>query len=221
MEDHVGTRRRIIFRPAKALSDKTIDSYSFLKFESTLAHVELTLPNSCIAAIQAPGESKDSHASNKPKAPNVEDNAETLVEVFAWLREKKDVNNILKLVVRDIQGRFSSDETIESCLHGFDVRYLDWNKDDLCIDTVFKEARNVVDLRLYSSGSNAVLWSWSDEHGLRQLKKVGILARFDSLDVPGQKSKLLTYSVTASKGALDNEAGTCSILLQLRLTYPS
>lgn len=37
----------------------------------------------------------------------------------------------------------------------FAIRYLDWNKADLCVDTIRKKAPNVAHIWLHSSGSNA------------------------------------------------------------------
>jgi len=94
-----------------------------------------------------------------------------LLNVFKWLR-KKDVKRIVKVVVRDNMLRSCSDETIEKALKGFDIRYLDWDKPDICCETIRAVAPDVVELWLNASGNNAVLWGWSDDGGLKTLTKV-------------------------------------------------
>ncbi|KAK0630887.1 hypothetical protein B0T17DRAFT_234363 [Bombardia bombarda] len=64
-----------------------------------------------------------------------------------------------------------SDETIQSCLRGFDIRFLNWNKHDLCVETLrIAGLNNLKELWLSWSGRNSVLYSWScREHGLPTL----------------------------------------------------
>lgn len=99
-----------------------------------------------------------------------EDDMDSLKSVFDLIRKK--VVKILKLTVHDWPKRPCSDEVIEECLRGFDVRYLDWIKDDLSIDMVLNAAPRVVELSLYSSSSNAVLQGWAASNGICNLKQV-------------------------------------------------
>lgn len=85
---------------------------------------------------------------------------------------RKGVRRILKLTVRDNLDDPCSDEVIERCLKRFDVRYLDWQKYDLCAEVILSAAPNVVKLTLHSSGSHAVLRSWASEMTLCELNKV-------------------------------------------------
>jgi hypothetical protein len=102
-----------------------------------------------------------------------EQNQTHLKDVFKWLKETKEVKSIIKLVVKDNPRLYCSDATVEECLRGLEVRYLHWNRPDLCAETL-KHVPDLVEVSLYSSGINAVLWSWSDEQGLGNLKKVSL-----------------------------------------------
>ncbi|KAI1775575.1 hypothetical protein F4818DRAFT_382181 [Hypoxylon cercidicola] len=156
------SKTRTVFRPQLRLSDHTPEDHEFLEFGKMLAYVELDLRPRPV--MQEPGlmpEEEDTW----------EEDSKALCATFKWLR-KKNVKQIVKLVVKDNPNRNCSDDTIETCLDGFDVRYLDWNKADMCVDTIRKKAPNVAHLWLHSSGSNAVLWSWADSSGLRSLPKL-------------------------------------------------
>ena len=102
---------------------------------------------------------------------------ELVDEFFTWLREKKKVKRIVKLIVSDDLEWPCSDETIEKCLRTFDVRFLDWKKDDLDIQSVRKVAENLRELWVSWSGRNSTLYGWSDvEFGFKSLRQV----RFNS-----------------------------------------
>jgi hypothetical protein len=79
----------------------------------------------------------------------------------------------VKLVVNDDPDLPCRDETIEECLTDFDIRYLDWNKDDICIKSLKEKAENLRELWVSWSGRNSTLFGWSNrEHGLRSLSQV-------------------------------------------------
>jgi hypothetical protein len=94
-----------------------------------------------------------------------------LVDVFKWLKVKKGVKGIMRLVVRDRAPLFCNDETIAECLKNLEVRYLDWDRPDICTDTL-RLTRDLVQVDLYWSGLKAVLCSWGDVNGLRTIPKV-------------------------------------------------
>lgn len=98
----------------------------------------------------------------------------SLVEdFFDWLRTDKGVRRIVKLVVIDSEDFPCTDETIEKCLRGFDIRYLDWDKDDICIQTLKDHAENLRELWVSWSGRNSTLFGWlNKDHGLKCLKQV-------------------------------------------------
>lgn len=100
------------------------------------------------------------------------DDEDALEAFFTWLKGPKGVTTILKLVVMENQDRPCSERVVRECLKGLDVRYLDWKRRDICVDTLLV-VPNIVELWLYSSGLNAVLCGWSDEHGLGRFTKVG------------------------------------------------
>ncbi|OTA64878.1 hypothetical protein K449DRAFT_463901 [Hypoxylon sp. EC38] len=158
----IDSKVRTVFRPQLRVSDHTPEDHEFLQFGKMLAYVELDI---------RPRPIQETNSVAEDEVETWEEDSKALCATFKWLK-KKNVKQIVKLVVKDNPNRNCSDETIETCLDGFDVRYLDWNKSDMCVDTIRKKAPNVVHLWLHSSGSNAVLWSWSDSSGLRSLPKV-------------------------------------------------
>ncbi|KAI0436066.1 hypothetical protein F4803DRAFT_573033 [Xylaria telfairii] len=60
---------------------------------------------------------------------------------------------------------------IRECLQDLEIRYLDWNRPDLCANH-YTLPKTLVEIRLYWTGLNAVLWSWSDTEGLRTLERL-------------------------------------------------
>lgn len=99
---------------------------------------------------------------------------ETFVKnFFTWLRDKKKVRRIVQIIVYDHPLAPCRDEVIKSCLEGFDVRYLDWNKEDWSVDMLQKVATNVQELWLTWSGRKSVLLGWCNQKcGLILLQKV-------------------------------------------------
>ncbi|OJJ79396.1 uncharacterized protein ASPGLDRAFT_85848 [Aspergillus glaucus CBS 516.65] len=101
------------------------------------------------------------------------ENADHLEAVLKWLKDTKGVKQIIKLVVRDDKDGPCSDEVIERCLKIYDIRYLDWQKEDICVQTLLEgQAKNLVEVSLYSSGKDSTLWSWSSNDGLHRLEKL-------------------------------------------------
>ncbi|XXG94926.1 hypothetical protein Hte_001185 [Hypoxylon texense] len=148
------SKTRTVFRPQLRLSDHTPEDHEFLEFGKMLAYVELDIrPRPAMQEGDLILEEEDTW----------EEDAKALCATFKWLR-KKNVKQIVKLVVKDNPKRHCSDETIETCLDGFDVRYLDWNKADMCVDTFRKKAPNVAHLWLHSSGSNAESYKRNEEN---------------------------------------------------------
>ncbi|KAK0648154.1 hypothetical protein B0T16DRAFT_325322 [Cercophora newfieldiana] len=104
-----------------------------------------------------------------------------------WLREAKGVTKIIKLTVDD-RREPHRDEDIEQVVGGwddsdpkkpgtntaasFDVEILDWRKADLCPVTIKRAAPNVRELHLHWSGSNSVLFGWSDASCLASLPRL-------------------------------------------------
>jgi hypothetical protein len=138
----------------RRVSARTKQSYNFLKFAPMLAFVSLRL-------------TPDVWEKEIDPKENIE---KALVGLFKWLKDK-GVEKIIKLVVREDPKRRCSEAAVKECISGFDIRYLDWDKPDMCAGTL-KAAENCVELWLHSSGLNAVLCSWSDERGLGTLRKV-------------------------------------------------
>ncbi|KAL7621995.1 hypothetical protein AAE478_007496 [Parahypoxylon ruwenzoriense] len=151
--------------------------HEFLRLNSILAYVELSLTSPCQDARPDQGPYADldmdeiidiPHHITTPELTR-SSNVGYLRAVFKWLGEK-GVKRILKLVVLDNQEWQCSDDTIAECLTGWDVRYLDWNKRDLSIETIRNgNAEKLVELWLTWSGQNTALLGWSDrDDGLKK-----------------------------------------------------
>lgn len=89
---------------------------------------------------------------------------------FQWLREKKSVKRILKVIVDDEREPAHSDEAIEKALKGFGVEILDWRKVDLCPQTICAVSDKLREVYLRWSGNNTVLRAWSEPDGLKKLE---------------------------------------------------
>jgi hypothetical protein len=146
-------------------------TYDCLIFESTLAHVELKLLTYKEYVQVLPS---STGMTDLVESRNLlrKENQDSITGLMDWLW-KKGVRRIIKLVVRDDREAPCSDETVESCLEGFDIRYLDWHKDDLDIQTIVTgQATQLTEIHLYCSGSNAVLRQWSSSEGLGRVREV-------------------------------------------------
>jgi hypothetical protein len=142
--------------------------YSFFKCGTTLAQVDVSID---------PMGSTDRKIKGTPMEMNpllLEDARTALFNVFVMLKQKK-VKRILKLKVRDNQQVPCSDEFIETCLKDIDVRYLDWNKPNLCADVILAGAPRAAEVWLYATGSTAVLRSWAGSNGLANLRQLRVL----------------------------------------------
>jgi hypothetical protein len=94
---------------------------------------------------------------------------------FRWLREKKQVRQILKVTVADHKELPHSDEAIEEALRGFDVEVLDWGKVDLSPSVIFASCPNLREIHLHWGGNNTVLRAWSETEGLPLLKQLRVV----------------------------------------------
>lgn len=149
------------------ISPSDLDYYrDVIECTETLAQVDLKL------ASLPPMAANAKPADREKELERVwEDNRNAVQGVFDMLRDK-DVKRILKLTVEDNNDAPCSDEVIEHCIAPFDVRYLDWQKPDMCAEVILSAAPNVVELTLHSTGSNAVLCSWASKGALCELNKV-------------------------------------------------
>lgn len=94
--------------------------------------------------------------------------------IFQWLKQC-GVKSVLDVTVIDDVEPSHSDEAIEACVNGLDVRVWNWYKADLCCDVLLKSAARVKDVTLYSSGNNAIMAGWLSSEGLAKLDEVSIL----------------------------------------------
>jgi hypothetical protein len=128
-----------------------------------LATVEIRFSATQVSSVSIEGYSETDRSAR-----------ETLVKnFFAWLRDKRKVKRIVQVIVYDHPLAPCRDEVIKSCLEGFDVRYLDWNKEDLSVDILEKAATNLQELWLTWSGRKSSLLGWCNQKcGLILLQKV-------------------------------------------------
>jgi len=91
--------------------------------------------------------------------------------------EARGVRSVLKVTVIDDVEPSHSDQFIKECLDRLNVRIWNWYKVDLCCDVILTSTKNARDVKLYSSGSNAVLKGWSSPEGLAKLKEVRLQTR--------------------------------------------
>lgn len=101
-----------------------------------------------------------------------------LLFFFQWLKEK-GVERIVKVEVDDMPSKTPghSDEAIQQALEPFGVEILHWRRMDLCPFMISRIGKNLRQVTLQWSGSNAVLRSWSENEGLAltpSLRKIEI-----------------------------------------------
>ncbi|KAL1882838.1 hypothetical protein Daus18300_000476 [Diaporthe australafricana] len=183
--------QNISFQPASPVDLRTGVAHDFLNFYPILSYVELTLVQPHGSFGIHTGTPGASLISTRQSAKDSWKRSESVKKIFEWLYDKKKVRRILKLVVIDDAALPCSDSTFEDCLQGFDIRYLNWNKEDLCIDTLRSAGlSNVKELWLSWSGRNSVLHSWSSkESGLPKLGQ-GIESDRDEVNFNNFKRRL-------------------------------
>lgn len=153
----------------------TISDFDFLRFEPTMASVVLSLEYTP-EDLETLQRTRDGDEVEIWMADE-----ENLRQVFNWLKKDKKVQTILSLTVKDNPKHFCSDYTVELCLRELEVMYLNWNRPDMCANSI-SLPKSLLEISLYWTGLNAVLWSWSDTEGLRTLKKVSAIIASTYLD---------------------------------------
>ncbi len=93
---------------------------------------------------------------------------------FKWLRER-DVIDIVKVIVDDLELPSHKDEAIRESLGPFDIEILDWRKIDLCPDTICSSCPKLREVHLWWSGTNGILRAWSEPEGLVKLKHLRLI----------------------------------------------
>ncbi|KAL9020192.1 MAG: hypothetical protein Q9185_002562 [Variospora sp. 1 TL-2023] len=148
------------------VSESTVKDFNFLRFQQNLSAVTIDLRE---------GDKDLKDIDEQRRIAHWKKVQANLIGIFQWLKGPEDtgkgVKGIMRLTVRDNPPYFCSDETIEKCLEGLEIRYLDWNRPDLSAQTLLK-APDLVQVDLYWDGIHAVLCSWSDEKGIGNLQKV-------------------------------------------------
>jgi hypothetical protein len=149
------TEKQIYFNLCDCLSltitkEHIAYSFAYLKFEDILQYV--AFPSMKLEEKPIPY----SRLLKKPvKSPNSNSRSD-MVFLFDFLR-KKGVKHIIRVIVDDKLKPAHSDEAIKRALGGLRVETWDWQKSDLCAETIFLAAPDVTKVYLYWSGNNAVL----------------------------------------------------------------
>ncbi|GJN69443.1 hypothetical protein PLICBS_003491 [Purpureocillium lilacinum] len=126
--DDQGHGRRDSWEPPRRITPQTIKSYDFLKFEPMMALLRIRLTPDPWATTPL--------TSDRSWEVMTRDDEDALEAFFTWLKGPKGVTTILKLVVMENQDRPCSERVVRECLKGLDVRYLDWKRRDICVDTL-------------------------------------------------------------------------------------
>ena len=143
--------------------------YEILQFERMLKYV-------AFPKVQIEKRSVPAHKGKPAKLDGKTDGKgrKDMTIMFDFLRTK-GVKRIIHVMVADQEGIAHSDEAIESALRDFEVEIWDWQRFDICTETIAWAAPGVEQAHLYWSGNNAVLWGWSEKDILdkmTRLKKV-------------------------------------------------
>ncbi|KAI0545272.1 hypothetical protein F4679DRAFT_599833 [Xylaria curta] len=141
---------------------------TFLHFDNIIAHVIIPKLGERENESQNQGDSRQYPVTKLQTdiAPK-----EAVIAVFDLLR-KCGVTKIVQVTVEDCGNPPYDDDTIEAALSGFDVDNWDWRTQDICAETIIQVAPNAKTLKLYPSGNNGVLQSWSASDGLVQLSQL-------------------------------------------------
>ena len=115
---------------------------------------------------------KNTPRSQKGKHVNRDSSGrDDMTVLFEFLREKQ-VKRIIRVIVADRDRDAHSDVAVEIALRYFKVEIWDWQKFDICTETIASAAPDVQEIHLYWSGKNAVLWGWSDREVLKRMKEL-------------------------------------------------
>ncbi|RDL42487.1 uncharacterized protein BP5553_02466 [Venustampulla echinocandica] len=121
---------------------------SHLKLENVLQYVALPYLRLKTAEKPVKETKKPSRfLLNKPGKSEVPDShgRGDLGVIFRFLRDTKKVKHIIRVIVNDRREPAHSDEEIVKALGGMKVEIWDWQRFDLCTDTVFLAAPNYVE----------------------------------------------------------------------------
>ncbi|KAF5667799.1 hypothetical protein FHETE_5568 [Fusarium heterosporum] len=162
------------FRPGYPVLQSSPEVYQNLIPEGTrvLSHVDL-----CVSSYVKDSTLEVHHPNASETESDIDQwnrNMRNLKKMFRMIR-KRQVKQILKVTIYDNPKRPCSDETIQACLEGFDVRYLDWNKPDLSIDVIHAACPRLAEIKLYSSGRKSVFSGWTSNTGLCNLHQLKCL----------------------------------------------
>ena len=148
--------------PLEITEDQINRGYSRLEFENVLRYV--AFPNFQIEKRYVRSRGKQ---VIEPDGSGRDD----MTVLFQFLRKEK-VQRIIHVIVDDRDKIPHSDGAIDIALRGLKVEKWDWQKFDICMETIASAAPDVEQIHLYWSGNNAVLRGWSDKEVLKRMTKL-------------------------------------------------
>ncbi|KAI1377492.1 hypothetical protein F4677DRAFT_458856 [Hypoxylon crocopeplum] len=120
-----------------------------VRFERTLKYV--ALPRLAYLASTA-------ISSQSQVAPSLTKPAD-LTPIFDWLYDRH-VRRIERVTVIEDRDAPHQDSTIVKCLKRFEVEIWEWEKMDISSEVISESSKSIREIRLHSSGSEAVLRGW-------------------------------------------------------------
>lgn len=160
------TEKQIYFDLVDSLTineERIEEGLDHLNFDDVLQYV--ALPS--VILEKKPISSK---VLQKPLKPDGKGRSD-MVFLFNFLRDK-GVKRVIRVIADDTLEPAHSDEVIEKALGGLKIEIWDWQKIDLCTETIANAAPDTREVFLYWSGNNAVLRGWSEPGGLSLLGKL-------------------------------------------------
>ncbi|RYO85041.1 hypothetical protein DL766_007923 [Monosporascus sp. MC13-8B] len=177
----LGRQRRFSLEGNQRVKSDTTKNFNFLIFEPMMASVVLSLEYTQESLEILP-------KGEQEKVELWTNDEENLKKVFEWLKTTKGVKTILSLTVKDNPYHCCSDDTVEECLKDLEVLYLNWNRPNMCANK-YTLPPTLVEVSLYWTGLNSVLWSWSDTEGLRTLERANMLTKIQGTEVEDKLRK--------------------------------
>ncbi|XDG09208.1 hypothetical protein ABKA04_008823 [Annulohypoxylon sp. FPYF3050] len=103
-------------------------------------------------------------------------NGENFAPIFDWLYNRH-VRKIEKVTVIEDAENPHQDSTIARCLKRFEVEIWDWEKMDISSKVISRSSKSIREIRLHSSGNEAVWREWCAPGGFRNRVKFPKLSK--------------------------------------------
>ncbi|KAI0900082.1 hypothetical protein F4806DRAFT_493077 [Annulohypoxylon nitens] len=130
---------------------------------------------------------------------------ENFAPIFDWLYNRQ-VRKIEKVtVIEDVENPHP-DSTIVRCLKRFEVEIWDWEKMDISSKVISRSSKSIREIRLHSSGNEAVWREWCAPNGFRNRIKFPRLSKIHvSFYEGGEDRRTLEEYGTELAASLEND----------------